>query len=308
MARGAMKRRLIVGSRGSALALRQTQIVVEELKRRVPGLECAVRVIKTTGDKMLVAPFTQMVGRGFFTKEIEEALQAGEIDFAVHSLKDLPTEMPERLVLAAVTKREDPRDALVAQGRRKLADLPRGARVGTSSPRRKMQLLAARPDLDVVTLRGNLSTRVGKVLDPAQNGSAEKLDAAVLAVAGIRRMGLEKEIAEILPFEVMLPAVGQGFLGIEARAGDDKTMQAVSLLDDPGSRLAATAERAFLAAWGGGCSVPLGALAQINSDELRLRGVVYKEAAQRCFRDEVKGKKEDAEKLGKLLAERIKQQ
>lgn len=303
-----MKRRFVVGSRGSALALRQTKIVVEELKRRVPGLECEVRVIKTTGDKMLAAPFTQMVGRGFFTKEIEEALLAGAVDFAVHSLKDLPTEMPAGLVLAAVTKREDPRDALVAQGRRKLADLPSGARVGTSSPRRKMQLLAARPDLDVVALRGNLSTRVGKVLDPAENGPTEKLDAAVLALAGIRRMGLEKEVAEILTFEVMLPAVGQGFLGIETRADDGETRQAVSLLDDPDSRLAATAERAFLAAWGGGCSVPLGALAQINSDELRLRGVVYKEAAQKCFHDEVKGKKEDAEKLGILLAERIKRQ
>lgn len=301
-----MSRSLVVGSRGSALALRQTELVVAELKRRLPGVECELRVIKTTGDKILAASFTQMVGKGFFTKEIEEALLKGEIDFAVHSLKDLPTEMPAGLALAAIPQRENPRDALVSAGKRRLGDLPRGARVGTSSPRRKMQLLEARPDLEVVALRGNLSTRIGKVLDPAENGTAEKLDAAVLALAGIRRMGLEKEISEILPFEVMLPAVGQGFLGIEARAADDATQKILAGLEDPTARQEAMAERSFLEAWGGGCSVPLGALAESNGESMRLRGVVYSEKKKKCLRDEVSGKKNEAATLGKLLARKLK--
>lgn len=299
-----MRKKFIVGSRGSALALRQTELVVAELKRRVPETACEIRVIKTTGDKMLAASFTQMVGKGFFTKEIEEALLAGEIDFAVHSLKDLPTEMPAGLALAAIPKREDPRDVLVSAGGKKLAELPRRAKVGTSSPRRKTQLLAARADLRVVELRGNLSTRMEKVLDPVE--AAEKLDAAVLALAGIRRMGLEKKVSEILPFETMLPAVGQGFLGIEARDGDAATLKLLAALDDPESRVAASAERAFLAAWGGGCSVPLGGLAEVSGPTLRLRGVVYDEKKKRCVRDEIQGNKNEAVQLGKTLAERIK--
>ena len=206
-------KKVVVGSRGSDLALRQTEGVVDQLKKHHSEVVFEIRVIKTTGDKMLQTPFIQMVGKGFFTKEIEEALLANEIDLAVHSLKDLPSEMHPKLKLAAFPKREDPRDVLVSRSGQKFHELPEGGTVGTSSPRRKAWILESRPDLKVVPLRGNLNTRLNKVL----NSEIEKVDAAVLALAGLKRLGLEKKASEILSTEQFLPAPGQGLLAVQAR-------------------------------------------------------------------------------------------
>lgn len=297
-----MKDSLVIGSRGSKLALTQAQMIKTGLERLDSSLAVRVEIIKTSGD-VNTAPLSVIGGKGVFTKELEEALLDGRIDVAVHSLKDLPTIIPEGLVLAAVCKREDPRDALVLNRKLEGLDgsvraLPRGAIVGTSSPRRLAQLKHLRGDLVVKDLRGNVDTRLRK-LDEGQ------YDALVLACAGLRRLGLENRISAPLPASEMLPAVGQGALGIETRAGDEETIEAVSKLDHKFTRLACIAERAFLRSLGGGCQLPIAAYAVVREKQIRLDGLVADPQGKRIVRDRITGGLEEAEQLGSRLGERL---
>jgi len=302
-----MSQIVTVGTRGSALALCQSELVVAELKKSHPQLQFKIKVIKTTGDKLLKTPFIQMVGKGFFTKEIEEALIAKKIDFAVHSLKDLPSEMPESLTLAAIPKREDPRDALISSGGEKLEELPRKARVGTSSPRRQAWLKSLRPDLTLVPLRGNLNTRLDKVLKKESFKEEVQVDAIVLALAGLKRLKMDHLVTEVLSPESFLPAPGQGFLAVQARKEDKFILNLLSSLNDATSLPRAVAEREFLAAWGGGCSIPLGAYAELDGTQLRLRAKVYLEKEARVIAGEEVGTAQEAKKVARILTERLKQ-
>jgi hydroxymethylbilane synthase len=290
-------RTFVVGSRGSRLSQRQTELALEALRRARPEARLEARVIRTTGDRSR-ASLSEIGGRGVFVVELERALLVGEIDIAVHSLKDMPSDATDGLAVAAVTEREDVRDALVSRGGLTLADLPGGAVVGTGSPRRASQLLAARPDLRVADIRGNVDTRVRKVEDG-------RYDAAVLAAAGLARLGWLERAAELLPTEVMLPAVGQGALALQVRADDAEASELVSALDDPASRIATAAERAFEARLGGGCHAAIAALSELNSAGLRLRGLVGDPAGGRLLRGEIEGATDDAESLGVRLADRL---
>jgi len=279
---------LVIASRGSQLALWQARWVQAQLAAL--GHDSIVEIIKTTGDKITDVPLAKVGGKGLFTKEIEEALLDGRADLAVHSLKDLPTELPAGLALAAVPDREDPHDAIVGK---RLAELPQGARVGTSSLRRAAQLRNLRPDLTIESVRGNLDTRLRK-LDEGQ------YDAVVLAAAGLKRLGWAGRIAEILPSEVMCPAVGQGALAIETRtegAGRD----ACAALDHLETHQSVTAERGLLAALGGGCQVPIGAHASAHNGRLKLRALVASPDGSEIVRGEAEGPVADAEALGRAL-------
>ena len=260
---------LILASRGSPLALKQSHWVKTELERRVPGIRVEILLVRTTGDRLQAQPLPQIGGKGLFTKEIEEALLEGRAHLAVHSLKDLPTELPPGLTLAAVPEREDPRDVLVSREGKRLAELAAGARVGTSSVRRAAQLHYLRPDLTVEPLRGNLDTRLRKLREGP-------LDAIVLAAAGLRRLGLEGQITEYCSEEMLCPAVGQGALGIEARRSDERTLQALTVLEDRWARLCVTAERSLLRHLGGGCQMPIAAAARRQGDRLCLTALVIR--------------------------------
>lgn len=275
-----------IGSRGSQLALWQARWVSSKLAEL--GAECRIEIIKTTGDKITDVPLAKVGTKGLFTKEIEDALLAGAVDLAVHSLKDMPTELPRGLTLRAVPEREDVRDAMVG---RKLDELPRGARVGTSSLRRSAQLKALRPDLSIETIRGNLDTRLRK-LDEGQ------FDAIVLAAAGLRRLGWAERIAELLDEEVMCPAVGQGALAIETREDDGPAARLCARLEHADSRAAVTAERALLGSLGGGCQVPIGANAKVSDGRLRLRGLVAAPDGSRVVRGAREGSVGEAASLG----------
>jgi hydroxymethylbilane synthase len=252
--------RLRIGSRGSQLALWQANHISALLRER--GHEVEIEIIHTTGDKITGVALAKVGTKGMFTKEIEEALAAGRVDLAVHSLKDLPTELPKGFELASITKREDPRDAFCSRKYLKIEDLPRGARVGTSSLRRQAQLKAIRPDLQIHPLRGNVDTRLGKL-------EQDEWDAIILASAGLRRLGKTELIRQIIPAETMCPAAGQGALGIEIRRGDEKIRELLKFLDDPATRAATTCERALLSYLGGGCQVPIGAFAQVRTSANR---------------------------------------
>ena len=287
--------RLVIGSRGSRLALWQAEWVKGELGRH--GYQAELEIIKTTGDRITDVPLAQVGTKGLFTKEIEEALLAGRVDLAVHSLKDLPTELPAGLRLGAVPRREDPRDVLVSRDGRRLGELPAGTRVGTSSLRRAAQLRHSRSNLKVEPVRGNLDTRLRK-LEEGQ------FAALMLAAAGLRRLGWEARITEYLEPEVMCPAIGQGALGIEARADDAVTLDALARLDDRAARLETTAERALLAGLGGGCQVPFGGFARLQPDgRLLLRGVVASPDGSRLFR--AAGESNNPEELGARLAQQL---
>jgi len=279
---------LVIASRGSQLALWQARWVAGELAAY--GHECRIEIIKTTGDKITDVPLAKVGTKGLFTKEIEEALLEGRADLAVHSLKDLPTELPAGLELAAIPPREDPYDALVGK---RLADLPEGARVGTSSLRRSAQLRKLRPDLAIESVRGNLDTRLRK-LDEGQ------YDAILLAAAGLKRLGWQARIAETLPADVMCPAVGQGALAIETRAVG-KGMDACRVLDDAQTRAAVLAERGLLSALGGGCQVPIGAHATVGGERLRLLGVVASPDGAEQVRGEAEGPIGEADRIGREL-------
>ena len=287
----------VIGSRGSKLALWQARWI--EARLQEAGHATRIEIIKTTGDKITDVALAQVGaasgGKGVFTKEIEEALLAGAIDLAVHSLKDLPTELPPGLALAAVPEREDPRDALVGF---RLDELPIGARVGTSSLRRAAQLRALRPDLEIGDIRGNVETRLRKRDDG-------EFDATLLACAGLRRLGLQERITEALEPAVMAPAVGQGALGIEARDGDEETLAVLKPIEYEPTRQAVEAERTLLDALGGGCQVPLGAYARVVAGELRLIAAVVAPDGSKLIRTEAHGPAEQPAALGRGAAEAL---
>jgi hydroxymethylbilane synthase len=278
---------LRIGSRGSQLALWQANHISALLCAR--GHEVEIEIIHTTGDKITDVALAKVGTKGMFTKEIEEALAAGKVDLAVHSLKDLPTELPEGFEIAAITERQDPRDAFCSRHYSKIEDLSKGARVGTSSLRRQAQLKAIRPDLDIHSLRGNVDTRLRKL----EQGD---YDAIILASAGLMRLGKTELIQQIIPTEIMCPAAGQGALGIEIREGDSKTRDLLAFLNDPDARAATTCERALLNSLGGGCQVPVGAFAEIRNGKLHLESIVADPGGTRLLRDAREG--DDPEKLG----------
>jgi hydroxymethylbilane synthase len=297
-----MKDNLVIGSRGSKLALTQAGMIKSQLEQLEPTLSVRIEIIKTSGDANS-DPLSVIGGKGVFTKELEEALLDSRIDIAVHSLKDLPTILPGGLTIAAICKREDPRDGLVLPQKLEgtqasLRSLPHGATVGTSSPRRLAQLQHLRGDLSIRELRGNVDTRLRK-LDEGQ------YDALVLACAGLRRLGLENRISAALLATEMLPAVGQGALGIETRADDETTITAVRKLDHKFTRLACTAERAFLRSLGGGCQLPIAGHAVVREKRLRLDGLVADPQGHRVVRDRISGSLDEAEQLGTELGERL---
>jgi len=254
--------------------------------------------IKTQGDKLQDVALVRMGGKGVFVKEIEEALLAREIDMAVHSMKDVPSELPEELEIGAVPRREDPRDVLVSREGRKLETLPKGARIGTGSMRRTMQLLHLLPDLEVVPIRGNLDTRLKKI-------EREDLDGIIVAAAGMRRMGLAGEIAQYIPVEWMIPPAGQGALGIEIRKGDGDIMERIAFLHHGDTAAEVFAERAFLARMGGGCQVPLAVHARKQGDRLIVMGLLGSVDGRVVLTEEVRGEARESVAMGKQLAERI---
>jgi porphobilinogen deaminase len=340
----AVERPIIIATRGSALALAQANLIAAQCRAAFPRLRFELKIIKTTGDKLQTASMAQVgktLPKGLFTKELETALVKGHADLAVHSLKDLPTELPSGLILAATPKREDVRDVLIYrsadflakqketiggqtewspgqgdlrgyQPHLKLKDLPKGATIATSSTRRKMSLLAARPDLNIVEIRGNVTTRMQKV---AERG---ELDATVLALAGLRRLNFKIKpngtfvgdavpdglLAAVLDLDVMLPCVGQGAIGIETRADDERTGKIVERLNHFNTFHAVTAERAFLRGMGGGCQSPVGAHAEISGDKILLKAVSFRDETMK--RGEGKRPIAEASALGEELAARLK--
>ena len=286
-----------IGTRGSALALWQANHIKERLKQ-LHGVEAELIRIRTSGDHFQTASVAQigaeMGTKGVFIKELEDALLAGEVDLAVHSMKDVPTETPAGLAFPALTKREDPRDCLIAAKGHALKDLPWGARIGTSSLRRQAQLRHHRADIEVLELRGNVDTRMRKV-------AAGEFDAIILAVAGVTRLGALDKVTEIIPTEIMLPAVGQGALGIETREDDAETAKLVAALNDAETRACVTAERALLHELEGGCQVPLGAWGRLEKGVLRLEACLLSPDGKECLRGESIGEDDDAEEIGKRL-------
>lgn len=294
-----VKQKLVIGTRGSKLALWQANHVAACLRERYPGVAIVLKNMVTTGDRILDVPLAKIGGKGLFTKELEVAMLSGEIDLAVHSLKDMPTELPAGLILAAVTERVDPGDALISPAYKTLDNLPVNARVGTSSLRRKAQLLNARPDLTIVDLRGNLDTRLKKL-------TIEKLDAILLAVAGLRRLGWAEHITQVLPQTICLPAVGQGALAIEARQADTETLAMLDFLNHEPTRQATLAERTFLAEVEGGCQIPIGVYGQLEpAGQLNLQAVIMSPDGKEAIKDTITGSPAEAAMLGHTLAVRM---
>lgn len=290
---------IIIGTRSSKLALWQAEYVKRRLEEEYPGLKAELKLMTTKGDKILDAPLAKIGGKGLFTKELEAEMITGGIDLAVHSLKDMPTEVPEGLVISAITKRLDPGDAMVSLRYRTFCELPRGAVVGTSSLRRRAQLLHVRPDLQIRDLRGNVNTRLRKLEE-------ESFDAIILAVAGLRRLGFGDRITQILPQDVILPAVGQGALAIETRENDEKLRQRIAFLNDEETVYCAAAERAFLARVEGGCQVPVGVYAvPETAGSLSVEAVIASVDGMRLYRDRLSGPADKAEHLGRELADRL---
>jgi len=286
-----------IGSRGSDLALWQSNYVRKLLKARWPGVQIEIDIYTTKGDQQLDRPLPEIGGKGLFTAELEEALRDNRIDAAVHSLKDLPTDSPAGLTIVAVPVREDPADVLVSRGGYTLESLPDGASVGTSSLRRAGQLLRLRPDVKIIDIRGNLDTRIKKAMEPTG-----PYDAVILARAGLARLGLVEAISHVFSVEEMLPAPGQGALAIQSR-DDWAAHELLSSLNDPDAAATTTAERAFLAGLGGGCSVPIGALATINDGQLSVKCRVTDVTGSRVVEVECSGARDEAENLGLQAAE-----
>ena len=286
--------RLRIGSRGSQLALWQANHIQALLRER--GHQAEIEIIKTTGDKISDVALAKVGTKGMFTKEIEEALVEGRIDLAVHSLKDLPTDIPPGLEIAAVTTRGNPRDVLCSSKYASLEDLPPGARIGTSSLRRQAQIKVLRPDLEIHPLRGNVDTRLRKL-------EAGEFDAIILAAAGLNRLGRTELIRQILPPGVMCPAAGQGALGVETRDGDVAARQLLKFLDDPAARATTTCERALLKKLGGGCQVPIGALAEVREGILHLEAIVADPGGSRLIRESRDGS--DPVLLGEAVGEAL---
>lgn len=288
-----------IGTRKSPLAVAQTSLVVEKLKSRNPERGFEIHKIKTEGDEDYKLELgNSTTGKDAFTKRIEQRLLSGQIDIAVHSLKDLPSNLHPELIIGAIPERADPRDVLVSIDHVRLRDLPAGARVGTSSLRRRVQLVAYRSDLEVVDLHGNIGTRIAKMRETG-------LNAIVLALAGLIRLGMKEQITEILPTEIMLPAIGQGALAVQVRKHDTVIRKIVQSIDDANTRLATEAERAFSERLGGGCNLPLAAHGKVNGGRLGLEGMVASVTSRRMIREMVLGDAGNPSKLGGQLAERM---
>jgi len=292
-----MLKTLIIGSRASSLALVQANLIKDLLKKRYPGLAIEIKTIKTSGDKILDVALDKIGDKGLFTKEIEEALLAGQIDLAVHSLKDLPVEIATGLKIAAVTKREDLRDILVSPQGYDLKSLTQKSRVGTSSLRRRAQLLHLRPDLQIMDLRGNLDTRIQKLNDGLY-------DAIVLAFAGVKRLGFKLSMS-VIPLEEFLPQAAQGALGIQIRQDGTDIEEMAKILDDTPTHLCCDAERAVLFGLGGGCHAPIGVYAQLEDDKIIINAGVFSLNGGVAVKDSISGDKKDVNNLGLTLADRL---
>lgn len=287
-----------IGTRGSQLAMWQSEFVAARLREKYPAMAIELIKIKTTGDKILDAPLAKIGDKGLFVKEIEVALLNGDVDIAVHSAKDMPTEVPSELMLAAYLKRDDPSDALVSRNGERLDGLVRGAVIGTSSLRRRAQLAAYRPDLRFVDLRGNVDTRLRKLEE-------EELDAILLSGAGLHRLGWGDRITERIAPEIVVPAVGQGLIVIETRQDNAEARELIAFLDDPATATCVRAERTFSDTIGGGCQVPMGAYAVLNGDDMKLTAVVASVDGARVLRDEIEGPAAAGDKLALELAGRL---
>lgn len=298
------ERTIVIGTRKSQLALVQTYWVKKELENSFPEIEFGVEKMSTQGDKILDVALAKIGDKGLFTKELEVGMLNGETDFAVHSLKDLPTNLPEGLMLGCVSKRVNPADVLVVHEKhqdKKLATLPEGAVIGTSSLRRLAQLRHHFPHLTFKDVRGNVNTRLGKL-------DAGDYDAIILAAAGLERLGMSDRIHEIIPPEISLHAVGQGALGIECRSGDKDILNIIKVIEDPQTRDCTLAERSFLRVLEGGCQIPIGVNSSIEGNQLTLIGMVASLDGQQLIKDSVTGERQKAEEIGAQLADKLKQQ
>ncbi len=293
-----MPKTIHIGTRGSQLALWQANWVKSALKSRHPSLSIEILTIKTSGDKIIDVPLAKVGGKGLFVKEIEEALLNGTIDMAVHSMKDMPSDVPEGLCIGAIPEREIPADVLISRKGERLTELKTGARIGTSSLRRAAQLKHARPDSVIVPLRGNLDTRLRKL-------KTEPLEAIVLAAAGIKRLGLEDKISEYLDESIMLPAVGQGALCIETRSADAELKECVATLDHPETRCAVLGERSFLKRLEGSCQIPIAGIGKLDGSDFILKGLVADIEGNKIIRDSLSGAASASVEIGSALAERL---
>lgn len=293
-----MKTNLIIGTRQSLLAMWQSNYIAGRLREEYPGCEVTLKKIVTKGDRILDVPLAKIGGKGLFTKEIEQELLDGTIDLAVHSLKDMPTVLPEGLCLTAITERANAGDAFVSNKYSSIEELPEGSVLGTSSLRRRAQLLARRPDLKIVDLRGNVDTRLKK-LDEGQ------MDAIILAAAGLTRLGHADRIKEIIPQSYCLPAVGQGALAIECRTDNFKVRQMLDFLNDTATKQATDAERAFLGLLEGGCQVPIGVHAEVNEGRIAMEAVIASLDGSTVLRDTAEGNAADAVTLGRMLGQKM---
>ncbi len=293
-----MQKLVKIGTRKSLLALAQSNWIKEQIEEKNPGTTVELLKIITKGDKILDVPLAKVGGKGLFVKELEEAMLSGEADIAVHSMKDVPADLPEGLILGLITRREDPRDAFVSNKYNSLAELPTGARVGTSSLRRRAQLAALRSDLVIDDLRGNLDTRLRKLDEGLY-------DAIILAAAGLNRLKLSQRITSLFEPAEMLPAVGQGAVGIEMRAADKELRAGLGLLDHRDTTVAVTAERAFLLTLEGGCQVPIAGHCQVDGDKITLKGLVASVDGKKVLKKSISGLASEAELLGKKLAHEL---
>ena len=287
-----------IGTRSSRLALWQANLIALALSTKYPEVKVELVRVTTKGDKILDSPLSKIGGKGLFTKELEVAMLEGEIDLAVHSLKDVPVELPPEFTIAAVIKRAEPFDAFVSNKYRTFKELPRGAKVGTSSLRRRAQLLAVRPDLQIDNLRGNVDTRLKKLDEGG-------FDGIILAAAGLKRLGHERKISEVLPPSLMLPAVGQGALAVETLSGNVEVRNMLNFLDDADTRAATDAERAFLKVVEGGCQVPVGVFAEVEGKKITVEAVIASIDGQNIIRDKLSGNAEDSSALGEALAVKL---
>ncbi len=290
-----LNRPLRVGTRRSALAKAQTHAVIDQLLQLQPQLQIQIIEIVTTGDKVLDTALSRMPGKGVFVKEIEDKLLENEIDIAVHSMKDLPTEFPAGLKIGAITERVDPRDVFVTHFKKNLEEMPAGAKIGTSSLRRKSQLLTLRPDFEIIAIRGNIDTRLRKA-------ESEEYDGIVLAAAGLTRMGWQHRIQQYLNYDLMIPAVGQGAVGVEIRENDHETESLLKPLNHQLTEIAVIAERTFLAAMGGGCQTPMGGFCEINGGQMIFHAFVAEEDGSHFRKEKVAGRIEEARAVAEKVA------
>lgn len=293
-----MRNHIKIGTRKSALALWQAEFIKNELQRLNPSITVELVHFNTKGDRILEKPLAEVGGKGLFTAELEAAMHAGDIDIAVHSLKDMPTELPQGLTLGAISKREVPYDALISPQYKTLDKLPKGARIGTSSLRRQAQLLHRRPDLKIEVIRGNVQTRLNKI-------ETEGLDGVILAQAGLKRLGLDHQITQVFTADEMIPAVGQGALAIECRADDVEMLDMLSLIDDEPTRLAVEGERSFLNQLNGNCQVPMGVHGTIEKGQLTLKALIASTDGKTVYEGELSGPATKSVMLGKNLAKAL---